>query len=117
MSDSIICEKSMTFAIRIVNLYKFLTTEKNEYVMSKNLLRCGTEIGAHAYEACQGESRKDFSTKMYVALKEATATEYWLKLLLRTEFLTPFQAESMLNDCVELKKILSSITKTLKENS
>jgi len=117
MSESIICEKSMDFAVRVVNLYKFLSSEKNEYVMSKNLLRCGTSIGANAHEACYGQSRKDFLAKMYIAFKEAAETEYWLKLLVRTKFLTKRQGDSMLTDCVELIKILSSITKTTREEN
>jgi len=114
MKENVICVKSMDFALRVVNLYKYLSTEKGEYVMSKQLLRCGTSIGANAHEACHGQSRKDFLAKMYIAFKEAAETEYWLTLLTRAKFLTKKQGESMLSDCVEIKKILSSITKTLK---
>jgi len=116
MNESIVCEKSMEFAVRIVNLYKYLSSEKGEHVMSKQLLRCGTSVGANAHEARHGQSRKDFLAKMYIAFKEVAETEYWLILLLRTQYLTTQQGESMLSDCAEIRKILSAITKTLKAN-
>jgi len=116
MKENIILDKSFDFSVKIINIYKFLCAEKNEYVMSKQLLRCGTSIGANAHEANNGQSDKDFLAKMYIAFKEATETEYWLKLLLRTEFLTKEQSDSIISDCVELKKILTAIIKTLKSN-
>ncbi|MCL1887555.1 MAG: four helix bundle protein [Kiritimatiellaeota bacterium] len=100
--------------MRIIKLYKYLSSEKGEYVMSKQLLRCGTSIGANAHEARHGQSRKDFLAKMYIAFKESAETEYWLTLLTRAKYLTKRQGESILSDCVEIKMILSSITKTLK---
>jgi len=106
----------MDFSVRIVNLYKYLCAEKNEYTISKQLLRCGTSIGANAHEAHNGQSNKDFLAKIYIAFKEATETEYWLKLLFKTNYLTQEQSENILIDCVEIKKILTAIIKTTKSN-
>jgi len=116
VKDNIILDKTMNFSVRIVNLYKHLCNEKNEYVMAKQLLRCGTSIGANAHEANNGQSDRDFLAKMYIAFKEATETEYWLKLLSKTDYLTSEQSESILTDCVEIKKILTAIIKTIKAN-
>lgn len=115
--NNIIVEKSKAFAIRIINLYKYLKAEKSEYVLSKQLLRSGTSIGANVKEAVRAQSKADFNTKMHIAMKEASETEYWLELLEATDYITHVQAESMLKDCVELIKILMAITKTLKNNS
>lgn len=115
MKENIILEKSMEFSVRIVNLYKHLNGEKHEYVMSKQLLRSGTSIGSNAHEAHNGQSEKDFLSKMYIALKEATETEYWIILLTRTKYLTDEEGKSILDDCVELKRILTAIIKTTKE--
>lgn len=112
MSENIIVEKSLDFAVRIVNLRKYLTKEHNEYVMSKQLLRCGTSIGANVAEAQRGQSKADFVAKMSIALKEANETEYWLKLLYRTEFLTKEQYESMDADIQEILGILVSICRS-----
>ena len=87
MEENIVVDKSLEFAIRIVNLYKYLTTEKNEYIMSKQLMRSGTSIGANVAEGERGQSRPDFRSKMNIALKEANETYYWLRLLYRTDFL------------------------------
>ena len=116
MKDSIILEKTMDFSVRIVNLYKYLCSEKGEFVLSKQLLRCGTSIGANAHEAHNGQSRKDFLAKMYIAFKESSETEYWLTLLAKTNYITTEQSDSMLNDCIEIKKILTSIIKSVKSN-
>ena len=86
--ENIVKDKSLSFAIRIVNLYKYLVAEKRETVMSKQLLRCGTSIGANIREAEQAQSRADFLSKQNIALKEANETEYWLELLMRTGFIT-----------------------------
>ena len=115
--SNLIADKSMDFAVRIVNLYRYLKAEKSEYVLSKQLLRSGTSIGANIHEAVNAQSKADFIAKMYIALKEASETEYWLKLLARTDYLTRQQADSILKDCVELIKILVSIIKTTKKNS
>ncbi len=110
--DSAIREKSKLFAIRIVNLYRYLCSEKKEYILSKQLLRSGTSIGANVVEAQSAISKKDFLAKMYIAFKECNETEYWLELLHETNYLTDDEFESINTDNLELKKILSSITFT-----
>ena len=115
--SNLIVDKSMDFAVRIVNLYKYLRTEKSEYVLPKQLLRSGTSIGANIHEAVNAQSKADFITKMYIALKEAGEAEYWLTLLARTDYLTQQQADNILKDCIELIKILTTIIKTTKKNS
>ena len=104
--------KSLEFAKRIVNMYKYLSTEKKEYVLSKQLLRSGTSIGANIAEACCGISKKDFLAKMYISFKECAETAYWLELLFSCEFITQNEYNSIKQDCDELMKMLSSITKT-----
>ena len=115
--SNVIVDKSMDFAVRIVKLYKYLKDTKSEYVLSKQVLRSGTSIGANVKEATRAQSKADFNTKMHIAMKEAVETEYWLELLEKTEYITKAQAESILSDCVELIKILIAITKTVKSNS
>lgn len=112
---SIIEKKSFDFAIRIVKLYKYLQSEKSEYVLSKQVLRSGTSIGANVAEGQQAQSKADFISKMSIALKEAAETEYWLKLLNATNYLTDDQFKSVLTDCVELEKILTSILNSAKK--
>lgn len=109
--DIIIESKSFDFAVRIVNLYKFLTHEKQEYILSKQLLRCGTSIGANIAEAQKAQTKPDFNTKMNVALKEANETQYWLKLLYKTDYLSKKEFDSIENDAKELIAILTSICK------
>ena len=106
-------EKSKRFAVCVVRLYKYLCEEKREYVMSKQLLRCGTSIGANLAEAECGISRKDFLAKVYIALKECVETKYWLELLFETEYLSQKQFSSIYAECEELRKMLSSTTKTI----
>ena len=115
MKESFVKDKSMNFAIRIVNCYKFLTEEKHEYTLSKQMLRCGTSIGANVKEALRGQSRPDFISKMNISLKEASECEYWIELLEKTEYLPNNIATSLLGDCQELIKMLTSIVKTSKE--
>jgi len=115
--DNIIQQKSFAFAVRIVNLYKNLIYEKKEFVLSKQLLRSGTSIGANVEESIGGQSDKDFISKISIAYKEARETIYWLKLLHATDFLTQQQADSLLNDADEICKILASIQKTLKSRN
>ena len=110
--ENAIADKSFAFAIRIVNLYKLLRTSRGEYVMSKQLLRCGTSIGANVAEAQQPQSNSDFIAKLSIALKETTETKYWLRLLRATDYLKESEAVSMLRDCSELEKLLTSIIKT-----
>jgi four helix bundle protein len=107
-TESILKEKSMSFAKRIVDLYRYLTKEHHETVMSKQVLRSGTSIGANIAEAIYGSSRKDFVAKLQIARKEAAETAYWLELLFRCSFLTDKQYNSMKRDCVELMAMLSS---------
>ena len=106
--------KSFEFAVRVVNLYKHLTESKKEFVLSKQLLRSGTSIGANVAEAEQAQSSADFVSKMSIALKEASETKYWIRLLASTSYLTEAESVSLLNDCVELEKILVSIIKSSK---
>lgn len=113
--DNIIKIKSFQFAIRIVKLYQHLTQEKKEFVLSKQLLRCGTSIGANIREAEQAESNADFIHKLSVALKEANESEYWLELLNETNFFKPEEFLSIQKDLVEVKKLLVSIIKTSKQ--
>ena len=117
MRESIIGTKSFDFAIRIVRLYKYLTDEKKEYVLSKQLLRSGTSIGANARESKNAQSRKDFLNKLNIALKEADETEYWLELLYKTDYLTDEEYRSINEDNRELIKILITIIKRLKEDT
>ena len=108
--------KSFAFAIRVVNLYKYLCDEKKEYVLSKQLLRSGTSIGANVSEAQHGQSKPDFGSKMNIALKEANETEYWLRLLYETNYLDENQFKSLYKDIDELISILVSICKTTNQN-
>ena len=110
--ENIIVVKSKAFAVRCVRLRKFLCDEKGEYVISKQLLRSGTSIGANIKEAVRGQTRPDFGTKMNIALKEASESEYWIELLQETDYLTAKEGESLLTDCRELIKLLTSIVKT-----
>ena len=112
MDQNAVVEKSFEFAVRIVNLYKYLVREHKEYVLSKQLLRCGTSIGANVAEAQRGQSKADFTAKMSIALKEANETLYWLKLLYRTDFLSQSQFENLEKDIQELLYILIAICKT-----
>ena len=105
--------KTKRFAVRIVRLFQYLREEKKEFVMSKQLLRCGTSIGANLAEAECGISRKDFLAKVYIALKECVETKYWLELLHETGYLSEEQFLSIYGDCEELRKMLSSTTKTV----
>ena len=108
--------KSKRFAVRIVNLYKYLCEKKNEYVLSKQILRSGTSIGANLAESQCAISKKDFLAKIYIALKECAETIYWLDLLFEIEYLSESEHTSILQDCEELQKMLSSITKTTKSS-
>ncbi|MBQ5746400.1 MAG: four helix bundle protein [Clostridia bacterium] len=115
MQENIIENKSFSFAIRIVNLYKYLINEKNEKILSKQLLRSGTSIGANISEAQRGQTLPDFASKMNIALKEANETLYWIKLLYHTDYITKKQFNSMHKDIDELISILISICKTTRE--
>ncbi len=115
--DNAILEKSKLFAIRTIKLYQFLYDEKHEYVLSKQLLRSGTSIGANCREASRAQSPADFISKFNIALKEADETAYWLELLKETGFLDNKQFQSIYTDIEELIKILVTIIKTTKKNN
>ncbi len=110
-------EKSYAFALRIVKMYKWLCEEKREFVLSKQLLRSGTSIGANVEEAIGGMSGKDFSAKMGIAYKEARETHYWLRLLNDSELIGNAAFESIRDDCEELLKLIGSICKTMKNRN
>lgn len=112
MKNNPIEEKSFSFAVRTVRLYKYLTTEKQEFVISKQFLRSGTSIGANVSEAERGQSKADFASKMAIALKEANETEYWIRLLHASEYLTEAEFTSLYHDVNELIALLVSICKT-----
>ena len=113
---SILEKKSFQFAIRIVKLCKYLRSNKKEYTLSKQLLRSGTSIGANIAEAQNAQSKADFTSKLSIALKEATETKYWLRLLSATGYLSESESHSILFDSVELEKMLVASVKTSKEN-
>ncbi len=109
--ENVIEIKSFDFAVRTVNLYKYLTENKKEFVLSKQLLRSGTSIGANVAEAQKGQSKADFNAKMNIALKEANESEYWIRLLHRTEYLTQEEFNSIEKDIKEIIALLVSICK------
>ncbi len=108
-------ERSYAFALRIVKLYLYLCEQKKEFVLSKQIVRSDTSVGANVEEAIGGQSEKDFLSKMSIAYKEARETHYWLRLLRDTEILDKEHAESMIEDCEELLKLSGSIIKTMKQ--
>ena len=110
--DSIILSKSLHFAARIVKLHQYLTKEKHESVISKQIIRSGTSIGANANEAIYGVSKAEFIAKLQISLKEAAETEYWLRLLVLSNYLSETEGQSLLDDCLEIKRILVASLKT-----
>ena len=116
MKDNVIQDKSYDFALLIVKLSRFLSEEKNENILSKQVLRSGTSIGANIEEAIGGQSHKDFIGKMSIAHKEARETLYWLRLLKDSGYLSDSQSDSIQEECRELIKILTSILNTAKQN-
>ncbi len=114
MGKSVVKEKSYLFALRIIRLYQFLSDTKKEFVLSKQVLRCGTSVGALIREAEQAESKPDFIHKMAIALKEANETDYWLSLLKDTGYIEKKMFESMDKDCREITALLTAIIKTTK---
>lgn len=111
---NIVVDKSMAFAVRIVKMSRYLQEEKQEFVLSNQVLRSGTSIGANVKEAIRGQSTPDFIAKRNIALKEASETEYWLELLAETSYITTEMRESILPNCTELIKLLTAIVKTAK---
>ncbi|CAM4004262.1 MULTISPECIES: four helix bundle protein [Flavobacterium] len=114
MRDNIVKTKSFDFAVRIVRLYQYLTNDKREYVLSKQVLRSGTSIGAMVREAEHAESKLDFIHKFAIAQKETNETIYWLELLKVTDYLNEKEYENMVNDATSILKLITSIIKTTK---
>jgi len=112
--ENIILDKSFDFAVRIVKLFKYLSNEKKEYILSKQLLRCGTSIGANINEAQAAQSKKDFISKMSISSKEARETKYWIDLLISTDYLKEQDnhVQSLVNDTEEIIKLLTTIIKS-----
>lgn len=108
-------DKSLHFAARIVKLYQYLSKEKHETVISKQIIRSGTSIGANANEAVYGISKADFIAKLQISLKETAETEYWLRLLVLSDYLTEEEGESLIRDCLEIKRILVASLNTAKK--
>ena len=115
--DSILLDKSLKFAARIVKLHKYLIKEKHESIISKQIIRSATSIGANANEAIYGQSKADFLSKLHISLKETAETEYWLRLLVLSDYITETEGKSLINDCLEIKRILIATLNTAKENN
>ena len=116
MKENVIQKKSYDFAIRIVNLYKYLIKDRKEFILSKQILRSGTSIGANIEESIGGCSKKDFALKLSISYKEARETHYWIRILKDTGYIDNEQANSLLEDCDELLKIIGAIQRTIKNN-
>ena len=114
MKENILIEKSIDFGARIVKLHRYLMEEQHESVISKQIIRSGTSIGANINEAQYGNSKADFIAKLHISLKETAETEYWLHLLHKSEYINDEMAQSLLNDCLELKRILIASLNTAK---
>lgn len=114
--ENLIMDKSFAFAIRIIKLYKILCEERKEFVLSKQMMRSGTSIGALIRESEHAQSKADFINKLSIALKEANETEYWLMLLMKTDYISTDEYDSVIEDCREVLRLLISIVKTMKEN-
>ena len=112
--ENIIKDKCFLFAVRVVKLCRFLREEKKEFILSKQLLRSGTSVGANVAEAQHAQSRADFRSKMEIALKETSETKYWLRLMKETDYLNQKEFDSIYPDCIELERILVSIVKRMK---
>ena len=115
MKENVLIDKSIVFASRIIKLHKHLVKDKKEYIISKQIVRSGTSIGANINEANYGQSKADFISKMHIALKETAETEYWIKLLIMSEYINEEVGKSLLQDCVEIKRILVASINTAKE--
>ncbi len=114
MKESLLIDKSIAFAARIIKLHQYLIRSKKEPIISKQIVRSGTSIGANINEASYGQSKADFISKMHIALKETAETEYWLKLLILAEYISEDMGKSLLNDCLEIKRILVASINTAK---
>ena len=116
MKENLLIDKSIVFASRIIKLHQYLIRTKKEAVISKQIVRSGTSIGANINEASYGQSKADFISKMHIALKEAAETEYWLKLLISSDYITADMGKSLLADCLEIKRMLIASINTAKGN-
>lgn len=114
MKDSVIAEKTVDFAVRIVKFYKYLCDEKNEYVLSKQILRSGTSIGANVRESKNAQSKADFISKLNIALKEADETQYWLEIMVKSDLIKENQVEALNKDLKEIIAMLVASIKTLR---
>ena len=117
MKENILLNKSFKFAIRVIRLYKYLCDDKKEYVLSKQLLRSGASIGANINETQEAQSKNDFISKLSISLKEARESKYWIELLKETNYLSEKEASNILEDLIEIIKLLTSIIKTTKDNN
>ena len=115
MRENLLIDKSIAFASRIIKLYQYLTMTKQEMIISKQIVRSGTSIGANINEANYAQSKADFISKLHIALKETAETEYWLRLLTMSEYLNNSMSESLLTDCLELKRMLIASLNTAKK--
>ena len=116
MKENILIDKSIAFASRIIKLHQYLIKTKKETIISKQIVRSGTSIGANINEANYGQSKADFISKMHIALKETAETEYWIKLLTMSEYITEDMGSSLLSNCLEIKRVLIASINTAKEN-
>ena len=116
MRENVLIDKSIAFATRIIKLYQHLVKTKKEAVISKQIIRSGTSIGANINEANYGQSKADYVSKMHIALKETAETEYWLRLLIMSDYITEDMGNSLLHDCLEIKRILVASINTAKES-
>ncbi|MBR1682684.1 MAG: four helix bundle protein [Bacteroidaceae bacterium] len=117
VQNNVLAEKSIDFGVRMIKCYQFLCKEKKEYIISKQIYRSGTSIGANIHEGIYAQSKPDFLSKLGIALKEAGETSYWLRLLYRTEYIEENVFSSLYKDCEELIKILTATIKSSKDNA
>ncbi len=115
INNNVLLDKSLRFAARIVKLHRYLLKEKKDFVISNQIIRSATSIGANANEAIYGTSKADFIAKLHISLKEAGETEYWIKLLVLSDYITEAEGNSLLDDCQELKRILVSTLNSSKK--
>ena len=116
MKENVLIDKSVAFAARVIKLNQYLTKDKKEHIISKQIIRSGTSIGANIHEANYGQSKADFISKMHIALKETAETEYWLKLLKLSGYITEDMSRSLLSDCLEIKRLLIASINTAEDN-
>ena len=116
MKENLLVEKSIDFSARIIKLQRYLYNEKHESIISKQIVRSGTSIGANINEANYGQSKADFIFKLHISLKEAAETEYWIRVLMRSDLIKQEEGTSILEDCLEIKKLLISSINTAKKN-